>query len=364
MGSAGGLALSSLEACGPPISSHGTGDEGSPHNLGATDLTLTHVSLAAYDYTGRTVDGLCAVLKSWFSTDRCVGSRGVISKSTHEPIELTVGFGPTLFRDTLGLTRFKPDELIPLPLSANDRIDTQDSGGDLVLVAKGMTPDAVAQIQQSFAESSGDELSQRWTQEGTRIPGTAPRNALGFHDGTANPKPGTPEFESSVVVRGDTGPSWLVGGSYLAVRRIEVDIEAWDRQSKPVQEAVIGRRKADGRLLDTPQSVEDGGYSPTAQRSHVGIAASAARGTKLVRRSFHFGRTSAGLDPGVLFLAYTCAPATAFSPVLVALARQDKLNIFLRHTASGVFAIPPSPPKYGDSYPGEGLFEKVAHHRF
>ena len=97
----------------------------------------------------------------------------------------------------------------------------------------------------------------RWSQLGfgrtssTSTAQATPRNLFGFKDGTANLK----AEETADVERPRLGPPrrrrraprWLAGGSYLVARRINMQIETWDRTSLREQEALIGRDQARGR---------------------------------------------------------------------------------------------------------------------
>ena len=76
----------------------------------------------------------------------------------------------------------------------------------------------------------------------------------------------------------------------------------------------------------------------------------------MLRRGFNFvdGADSLGhLDAGLFFLAYQRDPRTAFIPVQTLLARQDGLMEYLKHTGSGLYAVPPGVGEQG--YWGETL---------
>ena len=76
------------------------------------------------------------------------------------------------------------------------------------------------------------------------------RNMFGFKDGTANIKvEDKKDVEDFVWVPEDDGPDWMVGGSYLVTRKIDMRIEIWDREPLEGQENIIGRTKGSGGPL-------------------------------------------------------------------------------------------------------------------
>lgn len=89
------------------------------------------------------------------------------------------------------------------------------------------------------------------------------------------------------------------------------------------------------------------------------MAAPAANGgAAMLRRgfSYHDGLLPDGSpDAGLLFLAFQADPRRGFVPVQRKLARGDGLSRFLRHEASGLYAVPPGAPEGG--YVGQALLE-------
>ena len=53
-----------------------------------------------------------------------------------------------------------------------------------------------------------------------------------------------------VWVQREDGPNWLVGGSYMVVRRIQMYIEVWDRSTVSDQEDTFGRYRDTGHHLE------------------------------------------------------------------------------------------------------------------
>jgi deferrochelatase/peroxidase EfeB len=61
------------------------------------------------------------------------------------------------------------------------------------------------------------------------------------------------------------------------------------------------------------------------------------------------------LDAGLFFLAYQRDPHKQFVPVQRSLARADILNEYIRHTSSGLWAVPPG-VKGPEDFWGSTLF--------
>jgi deferrochelatase/peroxidase EfeB len=163
-------------------------------------------------------------------------------------------------------------------------------------------------------------------------------------------------------------PTWLRSGSYLVVRRINMRIETWDRISLQEQEAIIGRNKNQGSPLsgghefthpDFTLSAGDG-ETVIPNLSHIRLAHPEQNGgSQILRRSYNFadGTNDLGhFDAGLFFMAYTSDPVAHFIPLQTKLARNDRLNEYVQHTASAVFAIPPGTAQ--GSFIGYSLFGK------
>lgn len=86
-----------------------------------------------------------------------------------------------------------------------------------------------------------------------------------------------------------------------------------------------------------------------------------ARNTKqkILRRGFSY---TDGIDPktgnvnaGLLFVSFQKNPDVQFLPMLKVLAEQDKLNEYIKHIGSGMFACPRGVKK--GEYMGQSLLE-------
>ncbi|WP_371480238.1 iron uptake transporter deferrochelatase/peroxidase subunit [Kitasatospora sp. NBC_00315] len=347
---------------------------------GIVEPQQARVHLAGFDLAaGAGRDGLRTLMRRWSAT----AARLTAGEPAEEhesriaadagPCSLTVtfGFGASLF-DRTGLTAQRPQALEPLPDFPEDAIDRARSDGDL-WVQIGADDALVAfHALRVLQQQAAGTATARWQMSGFgRTPGATGRpvtgrNLMGQIDGTNNPKPQQPDFATRVFC-GAEAPGWLAGGSYVVQRRIRMLLDNWENLPEDRQERVIGRRKADGAPLSggaesTPVDLTaqnpDGTLAIPAD-AHVRVAAPAANGgAAMLRRgfSYHDGLLPDGSpDAGLLFLAFQADPRRGFVPVQRKLARGDGLSRFLRHEASGLYAVPPGAPEGG--YVGQALLE-------
>lgn len=283
-------------------------------------------------------------------------------------LTITVGVGRSLFVTAdgsdrgFGLLDRLPAGLIELPHFPSDDLDLSRVGGDLCVQACSDDPQVAFHAVRNLARIGFGVVSLRWSQFGfgrtssTSTNQDTARNLFGFKDGTANLKAeAVDELDNHVWVQpgDDAAAAWLVGGSYLVARRINMHIETWDRSPLAEQEAVVGRAKGSGAPLsggdeftapDLERVGNDGRplISPTA---HVRLAhPSSNGGTRMLRRGYNFTDGSDGLgrlDAGLFFIAYVRDPRTHYVPVQMSLSRHDAMMEYLVHTGSGLFAVLP-----------------------
>jgi deferrochelatase/peroxidase EfeB len=285
------------------------------------------------------------------------------------PAHLTVtfGLGPALFDERLGLGRHRPPPLRDLPPLPGDELDPARSGGDLCVQACADDPQVAFHAIRNLARIGRGAVTVRWSQLGfgrtsstSRAQGT-PRNLMGFKDGTANLKAeDAAALAEHVWVGGDrrAEPAWLRGGTYLVARRIRMLMEVWDRASLGAQEQTIGRHKASGAPLGARDEFASFDPARLPAASHVRLASSEAnRGTKLLRRGYSFtdglDDRLGQLDAGLFFLSFQRDPG-AFVRIQRRLGGADALDEYLKHVASGVWAIPPGAQRGG--WVGQTLF--------
>ncbi|HSY15187.1 MAG TPA: Dyp-type peroxidase, partial [Jatrophihabitantaceae bacterium] len=171
-----------------------------------------------------------------------------------------------------------------------------------------------------------------------------------------------------VWVGAETDQPWMKGGSYLVARRIRMLIESWDTDFLADQENVFGRSKISGAPLGGKaefdrvdlQAKHVDGTPVIPADAHIRLAAPASNGgKKILRRGYSY---TDGIDPvtglldaGLFFIAFQQDPRKQFVPIQTRLGHQDALNEYIRHTGSGLFAVPPGLSAAGDWY-GKSLF--------
>jgi deferrochelatase/peroxidase EfeB len=291
-------------------------------------------------------------------------------------LTITFGFGPSLFRTASGEDRFgiaarRPAALVDLPAFPGDALVAAGSGGDLCVQACSDDPQVAVHAIRNLSRIAFGRASMRWSQLGfgrtsstTKSQVTA-RNLFGFKDGTRNLRAEDTAAVDEHVWVGDEG-GWMRDGSYLVVRKIRMRIETWDHQSLGEQEKVIGRTKREGAPLSggTEYSAphfgakgSDGGPL-IDMASHVRLAhPSENGGAQLLRRGYNFadGNDELGrLNAGLFFVAYQRDPRTHFIPIQRKLAGNDRLNEYVQHVGSGIFAVPPGARQ--GSFVGAPLF--------
>ena len=369
------------------------------HQAGIVTPAQDRLYFVALDLTTESRGDLILLLKEWTEASRKmtqgndVGDFGAVAGSPFAPPEdtgealglppsnltITVGFGRGMFLDDKGKARFGldgqlPDRLKDLPLFTGDRLDPAICGGDLAIQACANDPQVAVHAVRNLVRIAFGRASVRYSQMGfgrtssTSSAQVTARNLLGFKDGTANIKvEDKKDVEDFVWVHPDEGPDWLVGGSYLVSRKIDMRIETWDRESLEGQETIIGRTKGSGGPLSGGdefaeidfKTKNEAGDVAIAMKSHVRLAhPDFNKGAKLLRRGYNFVDGSNGLgqlSAGLFFIAYQRDPEKQFVQIQRSLAglQRDLLNEYIVHVGSGLFACPPGVTKGG--YWGEKL---------
>ncbi|MFB9239753.1 iron uptake transporter deferrochelatase/peroxidase subunit [Plantactinospora siamensis] len=353
----------------------------------------------AFDVLTRDRDRLVEMLRQWtaaaarMTAGRDAGTIGAVNGIPEAPpddtgealglppsgLTITVGFGPTLFRDASGRDRFglaarRPAALAELPRFAGDALRPEISGGDLCVQACANDPQVAVHAIRNLARIGMGVVSVRWSQLGfgrtssTSRDQATPRNLFGFKDGTANLKAEDTDLlrDHLWVLPGD-GPDWMTGGSYLVTRKIRMTVETWDRSSLAEQEAVVGRTKGAGAPLGRTAEFDEPDFAATGDDgqpvipvdSHVRLAHPDTNGgARLLRRGYNFVDGSDGLgrlDAGLFFMAYQRDPRRQFVPIQTRLSRNDAMNEYLRHVSSAIFACPPGVRDAADFF-GAALF--------
>ncbi|MEU2435201.1 iron uptake transporter deferrochelatase/peroxidase subunit [Streptomyces rubradiris] len=351
------------------------------HQPGITEGLQARGHLVAFDLVaGAGRKEAAALLRRWSATaERLMAGEPAPHDDTDVardagPSSLTVtfGFGHSFFGRT-GLEKQRPTALDPLPDFSSDRLDKARSDGDL-WVQIGADDALVAfHALRAIQKDAGSAARVRWQMNGfNRSPGATAhpmtaRNLMGQLDGTGNPKPSDADFDKRVFVPASGEPAWMANGSYAVVRRIRMLLDDWEKLSTTAQEQVIGRRKADGAPLSggdetTPMDLEKAdakGDYLVPLNAHARITRPDRNGgAAMLRRpfSYHDGIDADGTpDAGLLFICWQADPLRGFVPVQRKLDRGDALSQFIRHEASGLFAVPGGAAK--GEYVGQRLLE-------
>nr|WP_292791621.1 MULTISPECIES: iron uptake transporter deferrochelatase/peroxidase subunit [unclassified Microbacterium] len=386
-GTAGGVALGRARAAEEAESRYeffGT------HQAGITTPVQDHLHFASFDMMPRTDrDDLLSLLQDWsYAAARMtqgleVSASGAVNGSADAPpddtgealglpaagLTLTFGFGPGLFEnedgDRYGLAARRPPGLERLPAFLGDDLDPEASHGDLCIQACADDPQVAVHAIRNLSRIAFGRARLRWSQLGfgktsrTTASQATPRNLFGFKDGTANIlADDTAALADHVWVADADEPSWMAGGSYLVARKIAMLIETWDRVRLAEQDTIIGRDKGVGAPLSGGDEFTPPDFHGTTidANSHVRLAHPEQNdGIRILRRGYNYvdGNNTLGrLDAGLFFLSYQRDPAQFIS--LQRRLSTDRLNEYIRHVGSGIWAIPPGARP--GSYVGAELF--------
>jgi dye decolorizing peroxidase len=384
LGGAGAAAgYAAAPAAATPLTSLGT-DRAMfhvKHQPGITTPLQARGHLLAFDLAaGAGRKEAAALLRRWSDTaQRLMAGEPAAHEDTDVardagPSSLTVtfGFGHSFFART-GLEKQRPTALDPLPDFSSDHLDKRRSNGDL-WVQIGANDALVAfHALRALQKEAGSAARVRWQMNGfNRTPGATSRprtarNLMGQVDGTRNPKPSEDDFDKRIFVPASGEPAWMANGSYAVVRRIRMLLDDWEKLSTHDQEHVIGRRKADGAPLTGGGETSAMDLEKTDSEGNLVVPLNAhARitrpdqngGAAMLRRpfSFHDGIDEDGTpDAGLLFIAWQADPLRGFVPVQRKLDRGDALSRYIRHEASGLFAVPGGAAE--GEYVGQRLLE-------
>ncbi|MFC8517533.1 iron uptake transporter deferrochelatase/peroxidase subunit [Streptomyces sp. NPDC057257] len=353
------------------------------HQPGITEGLQAKGHLVAFDLAaGAGRKEAAALLRRWSATaERLMAGEALTSDDTDvardagpSSLTITFGFGHSFFART-GLEKQRPVSLDPLPDFSSDHLDKARSNGDL-WVQIGANDGLVAfHALRAIQKDAGAAARIRWQMNGfNRTPGATAhpmtaRNLMGQLDGTRNPKPTDSDFDKRIFVpsSGSNDPSWMANGSYAVVRRIRMLLDDWEKLSLAAQENVIGRRKSNGAPLSGGSETTAMNLDKTDAKGEYVVPVNAHSritrpdqngGAAMLRRpfSYHDGFDANGVpDAGLLFVCWQADPLRGFVPVQRKLDRGDALSKYIRHEASGLFAVPGGAAK--GEYVGQRLLE-------
>ncbi|MEW4618617.1 iron uptake transporter deferrochelatase/peroxidase subunit [Streptococcus xiaochunlingii] len=272
------------------------------------------------------------------------------------PYRLTLTFGVSAsFLTKLGLEKKRPKLFRDLPAFPKEQLREQYTGGDIVIQACADDEQVAFHAVRNLIRKGRNKVTMKWSQSGFAAIGDrmeTPRNLFGFKDGTANV---TTEKDFDKVVWADSN-DWMKNGSYMAVRRIIMHLETWDRTNLQEQENTFGRYKESGAPFGKQNEFDEVDLSLLPVDSHVRLAKEVD--LPILRRSYSY---SDGIDPktgqfdaGLLFITFQKDP-DRFVKIQTNLGADDKMNEYVTHIGSGLFACFGG-VKEGE-YIGQDLFE-------
>jgi deferrochelatase/peroxidase EfeB len=360
---------------------------GGAHQVGVETPPQRYCVYMTFDMTSVLRSDLQVLLARWsaaiaqFMQGKTLGQAApsrpdAVATDTGEALDLgpngltvTIGLGPGLFDERFGLAGKRPALLKDLPHLPSDQLQKTLTGGDLSLQACADDPQVAYHAIRDLDRVARGVAATRWTVMGFGRASAGPnqetpRNLMGFKDGTRNISTAE-DYAKFVWVKGGD-QDWMEGGTYQVARKIQMNIEIWDTDPIGDQQTVFGRRKGSGAPLsghkefDTPNFTAKAkdGETLISDTAHIALAAHENNGgVKIHRRSYNYTdglNQYAQFDAGLLFLSYQNDPEH-FVRLQSKLGASDRLNEYIKHIGSGLFAVPRA-PKVG-SYVGEALFD-------
>lgn len=358
------------------------------HQSGILTPAQNFICFAAFDLTTVKLADVKKLMQDWTAAAAALTSGGLIGSVNDNPnlppsdtgeadglspskLTITFGAGPALFDGRFGLASRRPATLADLPAFAGDALEPQWCGGDLCVQACADDLQVAFHAIRNLARIARGTAVLRWTQEGFQRTGSAdpkggtPRNLLGFKDGTGNPDVTDAAAMREIVWSGSgDGPAWMNGGTYMAVRRVQLRIEVWDRSTLSDQETTFGRYRQSGAPIGSKDEFDEldleakdrSGRPVVPANSHSALSHGDGS-VKILRRSYSYSSgmnlKTGQLDAGLLFISFQKDLVKQFVSIQQRLAKSDKLNEYILHTGSAVFACFPGVREGG--YIGETL---------
>ena len=272
------------------------------------------------------------------------------------PYRLTLTFGVSAdFLKKIGLEKKRPKEFRDLPPFPKEQLQEKYTGGDIVIQACADDEQVAFHAVRNLVRKARNTITMKWSQSGFAAIGdrmSTPRNLFGFKDGTANV---TKEKDFDKIIWTDSD-DWMKGGTYMAVRRIQMFLETWDRTNLQEQENTFGRYKESGAPFGKKDEFDEVDLDLLPVDSHVRLAKEVNK--PIYRRSYSYSDgivdKTGQFDTGLLFLAFQKNP-DSFVKVQTNLGAQDKMNEYVTHIGSGLFACFAGVKK--GEYLGQKLFE-------
>lgn len=332
------------------------------HQQGIITPQQTYVYFLVLDLATESLDEVREVFKTWTTyAARLTQGKNVkeYAKNHFVPpadtgeaddlsaygLTLTFGVSPS-FLQKLGLQDKAPKALKDLPLFPRDQLKEEFSGGDICIQSCANDAQVAFHAVRQLVRVARSNVTMKWSQAGfisADKPTDTSRNLFGFKDGTANANT-VKDLNGQVWI---DQPDWLKGGSYLIVRKIVMHLETWDRTSYKEQERTFGRHRISGAPIGEKEEfapldldkLNHHGKPMIPDDSHSALAHKT--GKQMLRRAYSY---SDGINPrtgqfdsGLLFICYQKDPEQ-FITIQNALGNVDRLNEYITHIGSGLFA--------------------------
>lgn len=353
-----------------PATSPLNGDDTVPfygaHQAGIDTVPQAHIAFFGLDLRDDVDRAGLARLMRILTDDAARLTQGVPPLADSEPemvvaparLTVTFGFGPDFVERAKGQ---QPKWLKPLPAFEIDALRPEYSDGDLLIQVASDDPMTLAHAGRMLLKDTRSFATLKWSQpgfrraHGTEKPGTTMRNLFGQVDGTTNPRPGTDDFTE--VVWSQEG--WMSGGTSIVLRRIQMDLDEWDRVDRAARDNVLGRFQSNGAPLtsnphraaaefDEPdfEAKNAIGLTVIPAAAHIARSRPAAgqEQERIFRRAYNYEAVPSGdeiTNAGLLFASYQADVEAQFLPIQRRLSEVDMLNEWTTPVGSSVFAIPP-----------------------
>ena len=323
------------------------------HQNGIEVARQSNATLIAFDVKDGTDQSAVARLMRLWTNDSAelTAGRSIIGdpqiEMAENPARLTVliGYGYSLFEKVGAVDKWPIPEK-SIPSYAIDLLEKRWSDGDLVVQITGDNPQSIFHAALVIARDAEPFATVRWQQRGFLDPAginttQISRNLMGQIDGTANKANFTPEFDQITWSKS----AELKNGTTMVVRRIRINVHAWDKLSTNNKGVALGRKLDDGAKVEKKSTT-----------SHVSRASTSGV-TGIMRRGFNYDDNylaDGTRDAGLIFISFQ-ESLKRYLNIQAKLNEIDDLNRWTTPVGSALFIVPAGTAKGG--YIGESYFE-------